>query len=172
MMKDKKIGRLDDETLAEAFVLPHGLTEVEKAAADLELKRLRLLRLGQMTEQQQLYAELLRLKYLIMDYLQYGHYEISFGLGAFLKKYLIIIGRTQKAFASEISLHPTKLNQILKDKADISVALAYRLEKHSGGIIPATMWWNLHARKIEALISQDHITQTQEAKKVKHPLAF
>ncbi len=163
---------MDDATLADAFVPPHDLSEAEKSGADAELKRLRMLRLGEISDNQKLYAELLRLRYLMEDYLLYGQYTEAFSFGAFLKKYLHIVGRTQKDFASEISLHPTKLNQILNGKIDVNIALVYRLEKHSGGLVPATLWWNLHAKKVEAGISHDHAGRRQEAGKVMHALVF
>ena len=62
-MKDENFEHLDAKEQAEAFVFPHGLSVAEKAAADAELKQLRMLRLSQMSDAQRKSAELLRLKY-------------------------------------------------------------------------------------------------------------
>lgn len=171
-MKDKKLEKPDDLELAATRVYPHGLSATEKAAADAEMRRLRMIRLGKTSENQRLYAEILRLKYQIEDYLKYGKYEDRYSFGAFLRKYLTILDRKQKDFAQEINLHPTKLNQILNDRLDVNVALVYRLEKHSGGLITATDWWNLHAKKIEAGILFDRAAREAEGKNVKRALVF
>lgn len=171
-MENKKIELPDDKALAEDFVFPHELKEAEKAAADAELKRLRIHRLAQMSEKQKIYAELLRLRYLMEDYLRYGTYEDSRSFGAFLKKYQQITGRTQKALATEISLHPSKLNQILNNKIEAGIAMHYRLEKHSGGLIPASLWWKIQAKKIEAGINQDKEARQRESRKVSQAMAF
>jgi plasmid maintenance system antidote protein VapI len=171
-MKDKKFEHLSAKEQAESLVFPHGLSVAEKAAADAELKQMRMLRLGQMSDTQRMYAELLRLKYQIENYLKYGKYEDQYSFGAFLRKYLAVLGRKQNVFAQEIDLHTSKLNQLLNDKVDVNIALVYRLEKHSGGIIPATDWWNLHAKKIEARILNDHGARLVEEEKVKYGLDF
>jgi plasmid maintenance system antidote protein VapI len=171
-MKNNNFEHLDDKSMAEDFVFPHELSEIQKAEADLELKRLRLLRLGQMSDKQRVYAGLLGLKYQIEDYLQIGKYGEQFSFGMFLKKYLDILGLKQKDFANEISLHPSKLNQIISGKVNLNTALVYRLERHSGGLIPATYWWNLHAKKVENTISNDQNNRINEAKFVKHALVF
>ncbi len=133
---------------------------------------MRLLRLGQMSDTQRLYAELIRLKYQIENYLKYGKYEDQHSFGAFLRKYLLVVDRKQNVFAQEIDLHPSKLNHLLNDKVDVNVSLVYRLEKHPGGIISATDWWNLHAKKIEAGILNDRNARLAEEKRVKHGLVF
>lgn len=60
----------------------------------------------------------------------------------------------------------------MKDKVAVNVALTYRLKKHSGGLIPATDWWKLHAKKIEANIRNNQKERLEEEKKVKCGLAF
>lgn len=171
-MKSKKFEHLSEQEMAEAIVFPHELTPDEKVAADAEIKRLRMSRLGQMSDTQQIYAELLRLKFQVEEYLKHGKYEEQYSLGAFLRKYLAVLGRKQKEFAAEINLHPTTLNQILNDKADANASLVYRLEKHCNGLISATDWWNLHAKKIEADIQNDRESRIAAEKNVKRGLVF
>lgn len=153
-------------------MFPHGIYAAEKNAADSELKQMRFFRLGQMSNTQRLYAELIRLKYQIENYLKYGKYEDQYNFGAFLRKYLVVVDRKQNVFAREIDLHPSKLNQLLNDKVYVNVSMAYRLEKHPGGIISATDWWNLHTKKIEAGILHDQNARLAEEKRVKHGLVF
>ncbi len=62
-MKDENFEHLNAKEQVESYVFPHGLSVAEKAAADAELKQLRMLRLSQMSDAQRKSAELLRLKY-------------------------------------------------------------------------------------------------------------
>ena len=164
--------KLSNQEMVEAFVFPHELSVAEKADADAELKRLRMLRLMEMTDKQRLYADLLRLKYQMENYLRYGEHSESTDLGVFLGLYLKILGKKQKDFADEISLHYTKLSQLLSGKAEASLAILYRLEQHSGGLLPASLWWNIQAKKVEAEVKSNREGRLREAGKVKNALQF
>ncbi len=155
-----------DRELAEAHIFQSDLTAEEKAKADIELKDLRMSRLKQMIDKQKLYADLLRLKFKMEDCIHHENEDTLFSFGVFLQEYLHILNKKQIDFANEINLHPTKLNQIINDKTNPNIALAYRLEKHSGGFITALLWWRLAAKKIELNILNDYSTRKKEADKV------
>jgi plasmid maintenance system antidote protein VapI len=155
-----------DQELAEAHIFQSDLTAEEKAKADIELKDLRMSRLKQLTDKQKLYADLLRLKFKMEDYIRHENEDTVFRFGVFLQEYLHILNKKQIDFANEINLHPTKLSQIISDKTNPNIALAYRLEKHSGGFITALLWWRLAAKKIEMNILNDSSTRKKEADKV------
>jgi plasmid maintenance system antidote protein VapI len=171
-MKNKKNINLTDQELVEAFVFPSDLSPDEQKSADAEMKDLRMQRLREMTESQRLLSDLLRLKFEMEDYLQNDEYSEANSFGAFLRRYLKILDRKQRDFAEAISLHPTKFNQLLSGKSAVNAAIAYRLEKHSGGLIPASLWWNLHAKKVEANIRGDQKERLKEGERVKGALAF
>jgi hypothetical protein len=133
---------------------------------------LRLQRLSAMSDNEKLQSNLSRLKFQIEDYLQQDTYSDDHSFSAFLKQYLKILSKKQVAFAAEISLHPTKLNQILKHRVMPNLALVYRLEKHSGGLISALLWWKLVAKKMEADIINDNESRLSEARKVRFQVSF
>ncbi len=48
----------------------------------------------------------------------------------------------------------------------------YRLEEHSGNLIPAIYWWKLVAKKQEHILKQDLKTRKKEGAKVKNAVKF
>jgi hypothetical protein len=72
MKKEYKaaLQHLSDAELAEAYIFPSNLSEEERHAANLEMREIRLQKLREMTAQQRLHSELLRLKFQIEDYLK------------------------------------------------------------------------------------------------------
>ena len=161
-----------EQELAEAHIFAHNLSPIEKTEADKEMKRLRLQRLASMSDNQKLQSNLLRLKFLMEDSILQEVYSDKHSFSAFLQAYLKILDKKQIDFATEISLHPTKLNQIINNKITPNIPLVYRLEKHSGGLISALLWWKLFTKKMEADIKNDTTRRLFEAEKVHSPLAF
>jgi plasmid maintenance system antidote protein VapI len=168
-LKHKK---LTEQELVEAYIFPHGLSAQEKAETDAEVSKLWQQQLRDMPEEQRVYGNLLGLKYRILDYLKSGEYSGQNSFEAFLEQYIKVLNKKHKDFAGEISLHPTKLSQLLSGKIGPNLSLVYRLEKHSGGVIPALIWWRLQMRKTENTIRQDKVGRQREAKKVKNELKF
>ncbi len=164
--------QFSDEEIVERYVIPEDLSEEERQEIEEEFRALRLKSLKERTEEQRLLAELMRMKLLIKDYLERNGYEAEFSFSNQLEQYIKILDRTQKDFAVEIGLHPTKLSRLLNDREKPNVELAYRLEKHCGNIIPALYWWKLHARKLEEEIRTDEETRRVEGEKVKNDLRF
>jgi len=126
------------------FSLPrHGLSEEEKSAADKELKLLRFRRLNEMTEASRIYADLLRLRYQMSDYLELGLFDPDHSFGKYLKKYLQIFNLKRRELSDDISVHETKFSRIINDKKNPTLAILYRLEEHCNGIIEASIWWEV-----------------------------
>ncbi len=161
-----------EQELAEAHVFAHNLSPIEKIEADKEMKMLRLQRLAAMSDNQKLHSDLLRLKFLMEDSIQQEVYSEKYSFSAFLQAYLKILDKKQVDFAAEISLHPTKLNQIINNKTTPNISLVYRLEKHSGGLISALLWWKVFTKKMEADIINDTAKRRVEGGKVHFQVAF
>lgn len=174
MKKEYKVAlqHLSDAELAEAYVFPSNLSEEERHAANLEIREVRLQKLREMTAQQRLHSELLRLKFQMEDYFQRDTYDEMHSFPVYLKAYITILNKKQKDFAEEVDLHQTKLNQLLTGKTAANFSLFYRLEKHSGGILKANYWWKLCAKKIEFDLKTNNADRQKEGARVKNELVF
>lgn len=174
MKKDRKLTKqhLSDAEQAESYIFPSNLSEADQHTANLEIKDLRMQRLREMTGQQRLHSELLRLKFQMEDYFHLDTYAEAHAFSVYLKAYITILNKKQKDFAEEIDLHQTKLNQLLTGKATANFALFYRLEKHSGGILKANYWWKLYAKKIESDLKTNYTERQKEGARVKNELVF
>jgi len=157
---------LTDEEIAEGYMIPETLTKEEQGAADAELRRLRFELRDKQSEQDRLRIEITRLRVRIMDYLDENQYLPSFSFGQMLQAYQKVLGYRQKQLASEVAIHATKLNRLLHDNEAPNLAFLYRLEAHSKGIIPATLWWKLTVRRQGYLIEQEADLRRLEAEKV------
>lgn len=137
-----------DQEIVEGYVFPADLDELEKETIEAEFRALRLKALKESTEEQRLLSALMRMKLLIQDYLGRSDFEKEFSFAQQLEQYIKLIGRSQKDFAAEIDLHPTKLSRLLNGRDNPNNELVYRLEKHCGNVIPAIYWWKLYAKQI------------------------
>lgn len=68
-------------------------------------------------------------------------------LANFLKEYLKITNRKKEELADEINIQSTKITLLLEGKDKLDKALSFRLERHSGDIIPALYWWKKKLNK-------------------------
>jgi hypothetical protein len=159
------------EEQAEAYVFPANLTEEERRIMNAEMKELRMQQLAQMSKEDKIRGQLLGLKYRTQDYVKQNVYNQSITFGACLKEYLQLSEKTLEELASEIQWQPAKLNLILLDKAIPPMFLAYRLEKHSGDLIPALLWWQLVTKKMEYDIQNDTKNRKREGNKVRFSLS-
>ena len=75
-------------------------------------------------------------------------------------------------FANDLNIHKTKLSRILNNRENPNIELMYRLEHHSGQMIPATYWYRLFTKKQEEDIKLNHEKRKLESKKVKNELNF
>ena len=164
---------LSPEELVESAVFPVEMSAEERAAMALEMKELRLKRVAFLTDEEKTYANLVRLRVQMERYLMAESSpkeEKSFG--HFLKAYQTIIDRNQRELAQDLGLHHTKLNRLLHDHDTPNLAFIYRLEKHSGNMIPALLWWKIAIKRTELLIVSDKKTKASEGKKVRNELHF
>ena len=161
-----------DQEIVEGYVFPVDLDEQEKEAIEAEFRVLRLKALKESTEEQRLLSALMRMKLLIKDYLERSDFENDFSFALQLEQYIKLIGRSQKDFAAEIDLHPTKLSRLLNGRDNPNNELMYRLEKHCGNVIPAIYWWKLYAKQLEDEIKTDERLRRIEWEKVKNNLKF
>jgi len=166
----KLSAKFSPEELAEGYVFPVDMSEAEQLALREEMRQVREARLRESSEKERIYADLVRLKLQIKDYIQTTHFDPELHFGKFLAEYLRIIGRSQKELASDLGIHPSRLNRILHGREDPNIGLVYRLEKHSGMTIPAILWWRLLIKKQAHFLKTDEHTRERESKKVKNAL--
>ena len=95
-----------------------------------------------------------------------------FPFGKQLEEYARILKRTKKALSKDLSIHYTRFSRIVNDREEPNIELTYRLEKHSGGLIPALIWWKLMIKKQEYFIRQDEKSRKEEAAKVRNAVKF
>ena len=157
--------KYSDEEIAESFVFRSTMTEEEQLEADKEFRKLRFELLKNMSDEQVLHGELLRTKYLMQDYFAQDVFLEEYSFSNQLKHYIGLLKKSMVNFASDIGIHKTKLSRIINDKENPNIDLMYRLEQHSGKMLPATYWYKLHSRKIEESIKKDDEKRTQEYKR-------
>lgn len=163
---------LSDEEIAESYVLRSTLTGEEKNQAEVEFKKLRMQRLKSMSDEQVLQSELIRMRLLMKDYFKQNIFLPSFSFANQLKKYIDLLNVSHTQFAADINIHKTKLSRIINSKENPNIELMYRLEIHSGSMIPATYWYRLYSKKIEEEIKTDEDKRAMESGKVKNELKF
>jgi transcriptional regulator with XRE-family HTH domain len=164
--------QLTDEEIAESFVFRSTLTDEEQKQADEEFRRLRLESLKNMSNEQILQSELMRMRLLMQDYFKAAVFMESFSFANQLKQYIDLLKKNNAEVAADLDIHRTKLSRILNGKENPNVELMYRLEHHSGNMIPATYWYKLHSRKLEEDIKMNAEKRAEEYKRVKNVLKF
>ncbi|MEM0992959.1 MAG: helix-turn-helix transcriptional regulator [Bacteroidota bacterium] len=161
-----------DEEIVESFVFRSSMSEEEKAVADATFRRLRLEQLKNMSDKQVLKAELMRMKLLQRDYFKQNNYVVGYSFEEQLKAYIGLLKKSRKSVAEDLDIHPTKLSRILNGKENPNIDLMYRLERHSGNMIPATYWYRLVTKKVEHDIRQNEAHRQKEYERVKNELVF
>ncbi|HFA47829.1 MAG TPA: hypothetical protein ENJ95_02285 [Bacteroidetes bacterium] len=159
-----------DEEIADSMLIPADLTESEKGAADEEIKKLRFEMLRNMTTEDQILSDVMRLRFQIENYLKKEPFSFGKTFGQFLGEYIRVTKKSKKEMAEDLSVHYTKLSRLLNDKEEPNIGLAYRLGKHSGNLIAALLWWKLMVKKQEFIISEDDGTRLKEERKVRNAL--
>ncbi|MGK0365807.1 MAG: plasmid maintenance system antidote protein VapI [Saprospiraceae bacterium] len=161
-----------DEEIAESMLIPKDLTPEEQKKADEELLAFRFKILKEQTEEERIYSDLLRFKYLMEDYIKEKIFDADKTLGKHLEEYIRILNRTKKRLSEDLGVHYTRLSRIINDREEPNIEFIYRLEKHSSNLIPALYWWKLVTKKQEFNIKQDEETRQKEAAKVKNAIRF
>ena len=156
-----------DEEIAESFILPLNLTEKEQKEMHDAMRDLRKNQRAAMTEQERMYSALMQLKYQMMNSTEH-EYDAENSFSNYLTRYIAIVNRTHKEMASEIGISTRALNELLANIKEPDQGVFFRLENHSGGLIPALLWWKLAIRKQEYEIIKDKQKRKEEYAKVKN----
>lgn len=162
--------KYSDEELVDAMLIPADLTEKESLELAKEMKAIRMQKLGKTTVEDQILADVMRLKFQIDNYLKKEIFTFDKTFGKYLAEYIQILRRNRKDISNELAIHYTKLSRIINDREEPSIELCYRLEKHSAELIKAELWWNLIIKKQGFILSKDKETKILEQQKVKNPL--
>lgn len=166
----KKI--LSDEEIVENFIFRGILSGDDKTEAEDEFRRIRLERLKEMSDSQILQSELIRMNLLIRDYFKQSSFLQEYSFSSQLKNYVSILKKSMKEIATDLNIHKTKLSRIINGRENPNIDLMYRLEKHSGELIPATYWFRLHTKELEEEIKINLDKREIEYKKVTNELNF
>lgn len=164
--------KMTDEEIAESFVFRSTMTDEERKQADEEFRKLRFESLKAMSDEQILQSELMRMRLLMKDYFKQSEFIESYSFASQLKNYIGLLKKTRTAIAADLAIHKTKLSRILNNRESPNIELMYRLEHHSGNMIPATYWYRLYSRKLEEDIKMDSTKRSAEYKRVKNRLTF
>ena len=164
--------KYSDEEIAEAYMIPATLSPEEAEKERQKLLAFRFKLLEEQSEEERIYSDVLMLKYQIEDYLENGVYIEEKSFGKFVEAYARILNRTKKKLAEDLSIHYTRLSQIINGRKEPNLALIHRLEVHSGYLIPAICWWKLVVKKQEAYLLKDTATKQEEALKVSNAMKF
>ena len=109
-------------------------------------------------------------RFQIENYIKTDTFSFDKTYGKYLAEYIRILNKSRKEISEDLSVHYTKLSRIINDKEEPNIELSYRLEKHSGGLIKAELWWKLIAKKQAFIISKDEDTKRIEQGKVRNYL--
>lgn len=148
----------------------HGLSDYDKSKADKKLKIHRLESLKRISENQKVYADLISLKYNILDYLEIGIFSKNYLFSEFLKKYVSITNTTRRKLADNLGVHETKFSKIINNKENPGLGFLYRVEEHSNGLFPASLLWQLIAKKMLIEIDSNKVEKKKQSRVVKNKL--
>ena len=163
---------LTDEEIVDSMLIPQDMTEEEKEKSNEEIRAFRFKLMRERTEEQRVYSELLRFKFLLENYINNEPYSESNSFGKNIEEYVRILKRTKKSLSEDLDVHYTRLSRLINDREEPNIELMYRLEEHSGHLIPAIYWWKLVSKKQEHIIKQDLKTRKKEGKKVKNAIKY
>lgn len=156
-----------DEEIAESMMIPQDLTKEEQQKADEELKAFRFKLLREQTEQQRIFSDIMRFRFQLEEYVKNQIFSPQKSFGKCLEEYARILNQTKKKLSEDLDIHYTRLSRIINDKESPNIELTFRLEKHSGNLISALLWWKLFTKKQDYLIQKDVKIRKREGAKVK-----
>ena len=160
----KKQNKYTNKELAQAHVLPHGLTEKQKAEADKQIWEIRKQSLEELDSGKILLSQMMRLKFKMNRYIASNKYDEIYTFSYFLKEYVSSLNMTKNAFSKEISLHNSQLSRLLHNKEEPNKNILIRLEIHSNKSIPAITWFKVLEKQKEVELIND--TKLRESEKV------
>ena len=158
------------DELADSVISPNSLTREERKLADAELAEARRKNRERITGNQQLYAQVLQLRFLMEDYAKSEIFDQELSFASFLRKYIRLNYKVNKKFANDIDLKEAELSLILNRRRLPNEKTIVRLELHSNAMIPAISWYRvLEKEKEHELLSNTAFRQKQD-KHVKNRL--
>lgn len=124
-----------DEALEEFKYLidSRNLTKKEKALERDAILKAREARLKNRSEFEVKVARLLQLKYQMEDYLLNPNYDYGPYFSKFLTIYVDTLYKKRRDFASDVSIDPIVLSQVLNNHRDPQESFLHRLSIHSMG---------------------------------------
>jgi plasmid maintenance system antidote protein VapI len=160
------------EEIAESFVFPGPKTLRERNEL-LEAFREHRKKLSvKQSDKTKLISQLLQLKYLIEDHIKSDKLNKNYTFGYFLKEYITRLEKKNNQFASEISVDPAELSQVINKHRKPTEKLIFRLEIHSNRNFPALMWFRLLEKDRAYELKHHREIIDSEKKNVKQRLEF
>ena len=80
-----------NEEITESMLLPADLTKEEKENAHTEMMELRMKHLKETTQDDRILSDVMRLRFLMEDYLKEDHFSFEKTFGKYLEEYIRII---------------------------------------------------------------------------------
>ncbi|EDM37881.1 hypothetical protein PBAL39_15689 [Pedobacter sp. BAL39] len=163
--------RFSREELADAFVFPSDEMVTTKEKNEEEgFWEARRKRFESRSSVQQMFDELLQLKYQLEDYIGSDQYEEKLSFGYFLNEYVSRQEKKDKEFANEVDVTPAVLSQYINDHRKPKDEFVIRLELHSNGMFPAISWFKVIQKEKEHEINTNEELRREESKHVKNRL--
>lgn len=119
------------------------------------------------TKEELIVSNLLQFKYEVETYIELGIYDSRYSFSKCLKRYMNILNKSSKDITEELTIHKTRLSRILNAREEANSTLSYKLEKHSGKLLPAIFWWKLIALKKDYEIRTNKKERKDASRKVK-----
>lgn len=162
---NKAIKDLTKGEIAESIAISNQKSLSKKDHKEFLKKRLELM--NSRTKDEVTISSLLQFKYEVETYLELGQYDSEYSFANCLKRYMQIVNRSSKDLTEELSIHKTKLSRILNEREDANPKLSYKLEKHSGQLLPAIFWWKLITLKKEEEIVSNKKERKEASRNIK-----
>ncbi len=129
--------------------------------------KMRLAIMNNRTKEEVTISSLLQFKYEVETYLELGKFDSRYSFANCLKRYMQIVNRSSKDLTEELSIHKTKLSRILNEREEGNSKLTFKLEKHSGQLLPAIFWWKLITLKKEDDIVSNKKERKEASRNIK-----
>ncbi|RDC55909.1 XRE family transcriptional regulator [Pedobacter chinensis] len=170
-IQETDFSKFTEEELTDAFVFPseEKLTDEEKKV-ESDFWAARRIQFKNRTPIQQIYGDLLRLKFQLEDYIGSDQYKEQLNFGYFLNEYVSRQDKKDKEFADEVDVTPAVLSQYINNHRKPKDEFVIRLELHSNGMIPAISWFKVIQKDKEHEIMTNQDLRREESKHVKNRL--
>jgi plasmid maintenance system antidote protein VapI len=156
---------LSNEEIAESVIVSNNEPVSETEHQEFLRKRLELM--NGRTKDELTLSNLLQFKYEVETYIERGKYDSVYSFSKCLKRYMQLVNKTSKDLTEELSIHKTRLSRILNDREEANPTLSFKLEQHSGQLLPAIFWWKLITLKKEHEIITDKKEKQKAAQQIK-----